>query len=153
MLLTRSWRLTLWCSTGAKFSRKGKVEQVLLWNFFLSLSFHADFYSLHFLAKMGQKHTFFSKRQSSYPSAVPRPVGDLELNVVFFLCLGKFCRKRPECKPGKTDSHISFSGRTFMRTKRFFISLGTPKSSGRLEELVLACTQDDFQVSSNTSTH
>ena len=101
---------------------------------------------------MGQKHTFFSKRQSSYPSAVPRPVGDLELDADFFLFPDKFCRKRPKCKPGKTNSRILFYRRTFVRTKRFFISLGKPKSSERFEALGLECPHADSQVSSNPST-
>lgn len=101
---------------------------------------------------MGQKHTFFLKRQSSYPSAAPRPVKDLELNAVFFLFPDKFCRKRPECKPGKTNSRILFYRRTFVRTKRFFISLGKPKSSERFEALGLASPNADFQALSNPST-
>lgn len=101
---------------------------------------------------MGQKHTFSSKRQSSYPSAVPRPVGDLELDAVCFPFPEKFCRKRPECKPGKTNSRILFYRRTFVRTKRFFISLGKPKSSERFGALGSGCPNADSQALSNPST-
>ena len=100
---------------------------------------------------MGQKHTSSSRLRSSYPSAVPIPVGDLKLDAVVFLCPDKFCRRRPECKPGKTDSRISISYRFIVRTKRFFIFLWRAVPGERSESNSSACPRPNFPVSGNLS--